>query len=220
MKLVKVLVLLCLAALAYLLSGSELWQHMADKNWVANYTAQNGTAGIIAIMLFGALFTGLGGPRQLVSFTFGFVFGSIYGVGLSIISTLTGAIICYLLAQLLLRNTLQKRFAKRYASFQRFIGNQPFLKVLIVRMFPLGSNLLTNLLSGVASVPFGAFVAASLLGYLPQTIIFALAGSGIGSANQWQLITSIALGLISMLLTHYLYQRYKKTNATNVFSEQ
>ncbi|MCE7610903.1 DedA family protein, partial [Vibrio fluvialis] len=69
-----------------------------------------------------------------------------------------------------------------------------------------------NLLSGIASVPLKAFIAASLIGYLPQTLIFSLAGSGVGSANEWQLIISIALGIISMVLTGHLYQKYRKSH--------
>ncbi|MEJ0045470.1 MAG: hypothetical protein WDN04_04535 [Rhodospirillales bacterium] len=36
-----------------------------------------------------------------------------------------------------------------------------------------------NLAAGVASVRPGAFLAGSLLGYVPQTAIFALLGSGV-----------------------------------------
>ena len=58
-----------------------------------------------------------------------------------------------------------------------------------------------------------AFITASALGYLPQTLIFALAGSGVGSANEWQLIVSIILGIFSLVLTRHLYRQYKKQHA-------
>lgn len=177
-----------------------------------NYLISHGISGTMALLLFGAVFTGCGGPRQLIAFTFGFAFGSVWGTALCVLSTLGGALCSYSVAHFTLKPTLTRKFGRRVEQFRQFVGSAPFSKILIIRLFPVGNNLITNLLSGIASVPLKAFIGASLIGYLPQTLIFALAGSGVGSANEWQLIISIALGIISMVLTGHLYQKYRKSH--------
>ncbi|WP_342607634.1 TVP38/TMEM64 family protein [Vibrio tritonius] len=210
MKLLKIVFLCALCVLIYSESDSDIWMHIADKNWIANYIANDGIRGLAILLTFGAIFTACGGPRQLIAFTFGFTFGSVLGVVFCLLSAITGAVCTYALAAWIFRDSLTRRLGKRYKKFKGFVDTQPFSKVLLLRIFPLGSNLITNLLSGITGVPIISFIAASLLGYLPQTIIFVLAGSGIGSASQWQLIVSIILGIVSIALTHYLYQRYKQ----------
>lgn len=216
MKFFKIILLLLLIGVIYSQSNSELWQHIADKDWIASYVSHNGVRGELILLTFGILFTACGGPRQLIAFTFGFTFGSVNGVLLTLLCTVIGAAAAYMVAHFIFKQALLRHFGRRYQRFQAFVSVQPFTKVLVARIFPVGSNLVTNLLSGVASVPFTAFMMASLIGYMPQTLIFALAGSGLGSANQWQLIVSIVLGIISLVLTGHLYRRYKKQHAQAV----
>ncbi len=215
MRLLKIILLLLFAAVVYSQSDNQLWHHISDKNWIASYAAENGIQGTLFLILFGAVFTACGGPRQLIAFIFGFTFGSITGLVYCLLGAIIGAIGSYFLAQFYLQPFVRRRFASRYQSFKNFVEHQPFTKVLIVRIFPVGSNLVTNLLSGVTGVPVLAFIGASLLGYLPQTLIFTLAGAGVGEADHWQLLSSIILGILSIVLTSHLYQRYKKLNTTS-----
>ncbi|EHH1078739.1 VTT domain-containing protein, partial [Vibrio parahaemolyticus] len=143
----------------------------------------------------------------------GFAFGSVLGIVFCLVITLSSALCCYALACFLFKPILTRRFGQSLIRFQQFIGSAPFTKILIIRLFPIGNNLMTNLLSGIVSVPLKAFATASLIGYLPQTVIFVLAGSGIASANEWQIIISIGLGVISMILTGVLYQKYIKSHS-------
>ena len=50
---------------------------------------------------------------------------------------------------------------------------------LLIRLLPVGNNFATSLAAGVSRVPARPFLLGSLLGYMPQTMVFALAGSGV-----------------------------------------
>ncbi|MBJ7551183.1 TVP38/TMEM64 family protein [Marinomonas ostreistagni] len=216
MKFLKIVLLVVLAVLAYGQSNSEIWLHIADKDWIAAYVATHGVQGLVLLFACAVIFTAIGAPRQLIAFTFGFTFGGLSGVLLALLCTILSAVLVYSLAQCLVKQALIRYFDRRYQRFREFVSVDPFSKVLLVRIFPVGSNVITNLLSGAVGVPFMAFVSASALGYLPQTIIFALAGSGFGSANQWQFIVSILLGIVSLVLTSHLYRQYKKQHSNIV----
>ncbi|MDW2078478.1 DedA family protein, partial [Vibrio sp. 1863] len=72
-------------------------------------------------------------------------------------------------------------------------------------------NVVTNVLSGSVRVPFFAFISASLLGYLPQIIIFALMGAGIHSSSNTMIYLSIFFGIVSAVLTGFLYRDHIKS---------
>ncbi|MDW2406278.1 DedA family protein, partial [Vibrio sp. 1262-1] len=84
-------------------------------------------------------------------------------------------------------------------------------KILLLRLFPIGNNVVTNVLSGSVRVPFFAFISASLLGYLPQIIIFALMGAGIHSSSNTMIYLSIFFGIVSAVLTGFLYRDHIKS---------
>jgi uncharacterized membrane protein YdjX (TVP38/TMEM64 family) len=73
----------------------------------------------------------------------------------------------------------------------------------------VGSNVVTNLIAGVSRIPRPAFFLGSLVGYLPQTLIFALAGSGLTVGSRWQLGLSILLFVVSGLLGVRLYRKLR-----------
>ena len=80
---------------------------------------------------------------------------------------------------------------------------------LLIRFLPAGSNLLTNLAAGVSKVGAMPFILGSAIGYIPQTAVFALVGSGIGVDHFWRFSLSVLLFLICGGLGIHLYRRYR-----------
>jgi uncharacterized membrane protein YdjX (TVP38/TMEM64 family) len=79
----------------------------------------------------------------------------------------------------------------------------------VLRLQPLGTNLLTNILIGFTATPLRIFIAASAVGYIPQMLVFSLLGSGIRVGSQTQLIVSAVLLLLSLMLGAFVYRRHK-----------
>ncbi|HAA98316.1 MAG TPA: DedA family protein, partial [Alteromonas macleodii] len=80
------------------------------------------------------------------------------------------------------------------------LAKRSFRNVLIVRLFPVGSNLITNAVAGVLSVPFFPFIAASAIGFAPQTFLFTLLGSGSRFVSSLEQPLQIGGLIISLLL--------------------
>jgi uncharacterized membrane protein YdjX (TVP38/TMEM64 family) len=76
-------------------------------------------------------------------------------------------------------------------------------------MLPVGSNVLTNLAAGISRARAAPFLAASFVGYLPQTIVFALVGSGVDVAPVLKIGMAALLFLASGVLGAYLYHRHR-----------
>lgn len=84
---------------------------------------------------------------------------------------------------------------------------EPELSVVMIRFLPVGNNLLTNLAAGVAAVPAGRFILGSAVGFLPQTVVFVLLGSGIRVDPAQRIGLSVALFLASATLGVAVYRR-------------
>ncbi|MCE2593699.1 VTT domain-containing protein [Motilimonas cestriensis] len=219
MKWVKITLFVTLLSVLAISIDSPIWLHLADSLWLEDYITQHGNSAHFTIFITSILFLFIGGPRQVVAFLFAYLYGVMIGVSLALFTCLVAAAANYFIANLYLKNTLHKKLPLRMEKFSRFAKHKPFLKILTLRLFPFGSNLLTNTLSGGGSVPFFPFITASLVGYLPQTIIFSLVGDGMNDANSTMLYISIIMALISFILSTLLYRDHIKQRLENLKME-
>ncbi|KAB7702737.1 hypothetical protein GBN33_02565 [Plesiomonas shigelloides] len=187
----------------------DAFAHFTDSHWVAQYLQEQGNIALCVLIGFGALFTAVGGPRQVISFIFGYSLGAPFGIILSLFSCLLGSLFAFYMARFTLHHWLHHRFQHRITKLDRAFSKQAWAKILMIRLFPVGNNLLTNLLAGASHIKLNGFLGGTLLGYLPQTIIFAYAGSGIGLDKSENLIISGVLFFISSLIGIYLYRQHR-----------
>ncbi len=143
--------------------------------------ATHGSAAWFIVLGTAACAVGL--PRQAVAFAAGYAHGLGMGLVLAMAAQLTGCAADYAWARLAGRPFVRARlpgwFGGRLGRLEAFLAANPFPATLALRLLPTGSNLLLNLLAGGFGLPPLPFLAASLLGYLPQTLVFLLLGTGI-----------------------------------------
>jgi len=84
----------------------------------------------------------------------------------------------------------------------------------------VGNNLVLNLLAGVSGLRPLPFLAASALGYLPQTVVFALLGKGVRVDGAWQLALAGVLLALSIGLGLWLMRRHRQLDADRAPSVQ
>lgn len=183
---------------------------LLDKAWIDSQVRGHGLAGEALFVAAGALFTAIGLPRQVVSFLAGYAFGLLLGSLIGLLAALAGCMAGFYYARLIGRELVAARFPHRVRRLDDFIHEHPFTMTLLIRLLPVGSNLVTNLAAGVSSVRGASFLAGSALGYVPQTVIFALVGSGITLQPVFRIGLGAALFIVSGALGVYLYHRYRQ----------
>ncbi len=151
-------------------------------------------------VLLGALASAVGIPRQIVAFAGGYVWGFWAGTTLSLIAQILGAAADLFWARIIARDWVQARLRGRVQKLDRLLSRRPFAATLALRFMPIGNNLLLNLLAGVSAVPAFGFLAGSLVGFVPQTVIFALIGSGSRVARGTEIALGAALFVVSFVL--------------------
>ncbi len=197
-----------LAGAGYLLKASGL-HDILDTAWIDSEIKGQGLYGELLFVGLGALGIALGAPRQVICFLGGYAFDFFIGSALALLSSGLSCAGTFLYARFFGRNFVQAKFSGRVRKIDDFLRDYPFLMTLLIRLLPLGSNLLTNLLAGVTSVGLAPFLFGSLLGYIPQTLVFALLGSGVQFDAEWRIGGSVLLFLISAALGLYLFRHYR-----------
>jgi uncharacterized membrane protein YdjX (TVP38/TMEM64 family) len=166
-----------------------------------------GFYGELVFVAFAAVFTGLGLPRQMAAFLGGYAFGFLGGTWWGLLGALGGCVASFYWARFLGRSFIRRRHGGRIQRLNALLEKNTFSMTLIIRFLPVGSNLLTNLVAGVSAVKPLRFFAGSFLGYVPQTLVFALLGSGIRVDPLWRTLLSVLLFLVSSALGVWLYRR-------------
>lgn len=168
-----------------------------------------GLQGAFIFVLVGVIATAIGLPRQLLAFTGGFAYGVISGVSLSLLSAILGCLVTVLLSKNLLRTFVSERYPRFINMLDKFVAKDAFLKILVLRLQPFGTNLITNVCAGFTRIRLRTFLFSSLIGYVPQMLVFALMGSGVRVASGARISLSVVLLLISLVLGFYLYRRHR-----------
>ncbi|CCQ72574.1 TVP38/TMEM64 family protein [Magnetospira sp. QH-2] len=180
-----------------------------DADWIDNQVRGQGLAGEALFVAVGSVAAAIGLPRQMIAFLGGYAFGLTEGTLLALLSVVLGCATTFTYARLMGRTFIARKFGRRIARVDAFLAGNPFSMTLLIRLLPAGSNLVTNLVAGVTSVGALPFIAGSALGYIPQTLVFALAGSGVDVDPELRITLSVALFLVSGLLGLYLYRRFR-----------
>lgn len=183
--------------------------HMLDKDWVDSAVKGQGAEGVALFLGLGGLVMAVGLPRQGVCFLAGYAGGLLYGTALALAASLLGCALAFFYARLLGREVVRHRLEARVRRVDEFLSRNPFTMTVLIRFLPVGSNLITNLVAGVSRVPAAPFLAGSLVGYVPQTFIFALLGSGVRVDPGARIGLSVVLFIASAALGVILYRRVR-----------
>jgi uncharacterized membrane protein YdjX (TVP38/TMEM64 family) len=179
----------------------------------AHYVMGHGIEGEALFVVGGALLTAAGLPRQAVAFAGGYAFGLKIGLLLALLAQILGCVTDFFWARAVARDWVQARLGGRLAKLDARLSGHPFTASLTLRLLPIGNNTALSLLAGLSSVSAPAFLAASAIGYIPQTLVFALLGSGVQVSHTTQIVLAVVLFVLSAGLGLLLMRRWKPMQA-------
>jgi len=198
------LVVIVVLALASFLVGDVL-----DQQWIDTHVRGHGLSGELLFLVAGWLLASVGMSRQVIAFLGGYGFGFLQGLLLSTLVVVAGCITTFYIARYLLRSFLLQRYAGSLNRVGRFVDQNTFAMTVLLRLLPLGSNLMVNVAAGVSGVRSVPFFLGSSLGYVPQMLIFALVGSGTSVDQFWQVALAMVLFVAATLIGIWLYRKYR-----------
>jgi uncharacterized membrane protein YdjX (TVP38/TMEM64 family) len=179
---------------------------------IHDFAAHAGRIGDVSFILLGAAACAVGLPRQIVAFAGGYAHGVWLGGTLALAAQMLGCVGDLLWARLVAGTWVRSRAllgrSDVLARLDSFLSAEPFTATLTLRLLPVGNNLVLNLLAGAFAIRVLPFAAATLLGYLPQTVVFVMLGKGIRVNRGIEIAialgafaASLALGLLLLRRT-------------------
>lgn len=182
---------------------------LLSKDWIDSEVRGKGIGGEVLFLCVAGLATAVALPRHVVSFLGGYAFGVVLGTLLALAGTVIGCVLTFFYARVIGRPLVSARLGARVQRIEDFLAAHPFWMTVLIRLLPVGNNFATNLAAGVSRVLAVPFFLGSLLGYVPQTLVFALAGSGVEVGGVWRIGIAVALFLVSGAIGAWLYRKYR-----------
>jgi uncharacterized membrane protein YdjX (TVP38/TMEM64 family) len=179
---------------------------------------------LVAVLIFIVLYVAeaaLSLPgAALFTLTGGFLFGTIAGALYANIGATGGAALAFLSARYLFHDWVEARWGRRLAGFQRGFVHNAFGYLITLRLMPIFPFFIINLLTGLTKTPLGTFVAATSLGIIPGSLVYAYAGRQLGTINRLADIASprvllafTLLGLLALAPTVYRHLTGKRSGS-------
>src|SRR5215213_10851335 len=172
------------AALAYAL-GLHRWLSFeslgAHRAALSGFVAESPVLAALLYVVAYVLVVAFSLPGGAVmTVTGGFLFGPWLGAALTVVGATLGACALFLAARYALAETLARRAGPLLGKLREELRRDGFWYLLALRLIPVVPFWLCNLAPALAGMPFPAYAAATLLGIVPGTAVFAGIGAGLG----------------------------------------
>jgi uncharacterized membrane protein YdjX (TVP38/TMEM64 family) len=161
------------------LSWPSLARHQADL------LALVATRPIAAAAAYVALYTivvACSVPEAaLVTVAGGLLFGTVAGTALAVVGASIGAVILFLAARYAFADLFAARAAPLMERIRPRLERDGFLYLLAIRLVPIFPFWLINLACAACGMRLLPFAAATIIGIIPGTAVFAAIGTGLGA---------------------------------------
>lgn len=111
----------------------------------------------------------------------GFLFGWMMGAPLAAVSATAGAAIVFVIVRTSFGEALARRAGPLARKLSAGFREDAFHYLLFLRLVPAFPFFIVNAVSGLAGIRLPTFLAATLIGILPGSLVFAYLGTGLDS---------------------------------------
>ena len=190
-----------------------------NRDGLLAFTETNFSAAVGIFIVAYVMVAGLSLPGAVIlTLAGGFLFGPVFGTLFVNLGATTGATLAFLTARYLLRDTVENKFGKWVGPLQDGFAKNAFSYLMTLRLIPLFPFFVVNLVSGLTRVSVGTYVAATAIGIIPGSFVYAYAGRQLGTINSLKEIASpnvigafVLLGLLA--LVPVVYKRFAAKSA-------
>ena len=180
------LALLLLGAAAVFATGAHRYLSLEaliqQREQLQSFVASRGTTAMLVYMAVYVTAVTLSVPGAVfLTIIGGFLFGWLVGGAAAAIAATLGATGVFLIARTSIGDALLKRAGPRLQALAAGFREDAFSYLLFLRFLPVVPFWVTNLACALFGVPLRTFVLGTMIGLIPGTYAFAVAGSGLDS---------------------------------------
>jgi uncharacterized membrane protein YdjX (TVP38/TMEM64 family) len=139
-----------------------------------------GPIAMIVLLVLATIFSPI--PNSLIIIAMGATYGLIGGTIIAIIGASLASSFAFFLARKFGEQLVERFFPKTH-FLHRFLTNNAFPTIFILRLIPSVSFDMVSYGVGLTKIPFRTFFIASFLGTIPGIISYVLIGAGLTNDN-------------------------------------
>ncbi len=206
---------------AFFILGGGKWLSLealkTHRAALLEYTEQHYFFMLLLSMAVYTLSTALSVPGAVVlSLAVGLLFGRWVGTALIVFSATLGATLVFLAARYLFAEAAQRRAGGFIKKIITGFQENAFHYLLFLRLVPLFPFWLVNLAPAFTPIRLRTYVAATAIGIIPASFVFANLGQALGRIEPSQrLVTPDVLAALALLgvfaLAPVIIKRFRKT---------
>jgi uncharacterized membrane protein YdjX (TVP38/TMEM64 family) len=178
-----------------------------NRDQLLVFTDGHYAASVVLFILAYIVVAGLALPgAAILTLAGGFLFGSVFGTLFVNLGATMGAVLAFLAARYLLRDWVEHKFGRWLGPLQQGFTQDAFSYLMTLRLIPLFPFFVVNLVSGLTRMSVGSYVAATALGIIPGSFVYAYAGRQLGTINSLKEIASpnviaafVLLGILALV---------------------
>jgi uncharacterized membrane protein YdjX (TVP38/TMEM64 family) len=221
------LILVALAVAAVIASG--LGDHLSLAELKARRDQLQGFVALHPVLSFGLYIliyiavVSLSLPGALVmTLSGGFLFGPWLGAAAASSGASLGAAVIFLVCRTAVGDSLRGKAGSTISRIEEGVRRDAFSYILTLRLIPAIPFWLVNLAAGFVNIPLRTFLAATVLGILPGSLVYSGLGAGLGEVfasgqepnlrvifEPHVLLPLVGLGLLSLLPV--VLRRFRKS---------
>lgn len=193
---VSIALTIILAALVWF--GVGHLPHFSDSRHLAHYLRSFGgwtVAASIFLMVLQTIFTPV--PLLLVAGANGFIFGVARGIAITLTGAMIGASVAFYLARYFRCGFLDGRVDMDRYHLDCLGREEGPRLVFFARLVPVIPSSVVSYLAGLSVMRFRSFFWVSVLGKLPEIILYTFLGRTIGHAHAFKLWITVGFLLIT-----------------------
>jgi uncharacterized membrane protein YdjX (TVP38/TMEM64 family) len=167
------------AELSAVLSIDALRDHRED---LSDWVAANFALAVVTYMVVYVTAVALSLPcGMILTLSGGFLFGAAAAGPMAVLGSTCGAALLFLLVRALFGPDALARLGAPAARLADGIRRNAASYLLAMRFVPIFPFFIVNLVPAVVGVPLRTYVLTTFFGVMPATLVFSLAGAGLGA---------------------------------------
>jgi uncharacterized membrane protein YdjX (TVP38/TMEM64 family) len=197
------------------LSLAVLREHQAEwRGFIQDHLV---VAMLTFIGLYAAVVTFSIPVAVLMTLIGGFLFGAAIAFPMVVVAATLGSTLLFLAARSALGSLLEAKAGPWFAKLEQGFRRDQWSYMFFLRLTPIVPFFVVNLAPAFLGVDLLCFVVATFFGIMPVTLIYCLAGAGLGDAleagtfsiDPKLILALIGLGLVALLPA--ILRRFRKT---------
>lgn len=204
----KILIAAAVLSIAWLVVHyGHIGPNSLDINAVKERFLSKPYHGILLFIPLTLLMNAFGTPRLWICVVAGSLYGIVGGFFLALVITLAGACVNYWAGRAFGQLNVMP-IPERFRGWFEKLQNEGFWVLLYARLFPLSNATVVNVLSGIAVIRFRDFFAATLIGFIPTTIVFTMMGCSVQKNSKIQYAITLILFVVFVVWRRWMKSRY------------